>query len=206
MDYIEYLKNTSKLYFLDDISIKKIKESKNLLFGVLTYSFLIFFSSLLSFIFDFESQNSYDFFFFVIGILLFIPLSLLLIFCYFSLFHLILKLFKGKGKIMDTLNFGFSLLIIPIIVSLPFSLISNSYLESLNVSNLSLLFSILLILSLVGIIYFVIVSCRTYSIVHKISQLRVFLSMLVYFFTLILIFTLIILIFGIFVSLFGITI
>lgn len=184
MDYLEYLKNSFKIFMFDEKAVKDLKKNNDIFFGVATFSFLMLISSFISLAFETNTFISVsDIFFNLSLIIISIFFLLVFIFLSLSLFHLILKLFKAEGNIKDTISIGLSLFILSNLLTLPFAIVNQSLLETLELDNLIVFVSILALFMIAIFIWILVVSVKSFSIVHKISQLRVFLSILAYFFS-----------------------
>lgn len=207
MDLIEYLKNSFKLYFLDDKALEEISSNTNLTFGILGFLFINFISSLFIFLVNQSFNlglNLEEFLFFLLGMLILLPFILGLLIFFAFLFHLILKLLKGKASFRQTLNMYFSLTFLPLILMFIYNLVAE-FLFFLDVGEDNVYFLSFLILLIIGYIsWSVVVICKSLAFIHKISMLKVLLAYFLFFLLLVLIFLIISILFSlVFIGLLG---
>lgn len=167
MEFKQYFENSLKLYFNFKDSLKHVKKLAGWKIGFITLIFLQFISlSISNLIIGTELLLFVGTLLF--GLIGFVAFSLL----GYGLLHLILKLFKAKGVYHDTLRLGLAVAVFPSVVSIFTVLLSyfDGFIEF-----------VVAIIGFAVAIWSIITLVRVYSDFHKVSQLKVFLSIVIYF-------------------------
>ncbi len=166
---VEYIKNSIKASFFDDEALDYIDENVNWKLVYFVSLFVGLFNCLINYI------TTGNFFYIILeNNLLNLIISIILFFfgsfIILGLFHLLLKLFGGKGTYLNTFKFGLT-------IGLPYSCFFILLTLILNLTSSKLIFILLNTFNIVFILWILILEIGIYSVIHQISKLRVFFAL-----------------------------